>query len=264
MLHYRTYQAHTLAPWVTFVHGAGGSSSIWYKQIKEYKKHFNVLCIDLRGHGQSKVTWNKGDHFDHIAQDVKEVIDHLGLTKTHMIGISLGTIVVQTFARMYPERVQSLILAGAIIQLNVRTKFLLTVGHLCKHIFPYMWLYRLFAWIIMPRKSHSESRYAFIRQAKKMCQNEFIRWFTLTKSVNPYLRNLQKVVNGIPTLFIMGEEDYLFLTPVKELVAQQQGLDLTSIENCGHVCNIDQPEIFNKISIEYIQNTISSKKTLHA
>ena len=36
------------------MHGAGGSSSIWYKQLRAFKENFNVLLIDLRGHGKSK------------------------------------------------------------------------------------------------------------------------------------------------------------------------------------------------------------------
>ena len=52
------------APWVTFVHGAGGSSSTWFKQIREFRKEHNVLLIDLRGHGQSKaVDGKKAIHF---------------------------------------------------------------------------------------------------------------------------------------------------------------------------------------------------------
>ena len=35
------------------MHGAGGSSSIWFKQLRAYREHFNVLLLDLRGHGQS-------------------------------------------------------------------------------------------------------------------------------------------------------------------------------------------------------------------
>ena len=48
MLHYRTYEISPETPWVVFVHGAGGSSSIWFLQLKEFKKHFNVLMVDLR------------------------------------------------------------------------------------------------------------------------------------------------------------------------------------------------------------------------
>ena len=53
MLHYKT---HILSPsheWVVFLHGLGGNSNIWYKQVKDFKKEFNLLFIDLKGHGGS-------------------------------------------------------------------------------------------------------------------------------------------------------------------------------------------------------------------
>ncbi|MBA4538633.1 alpha/beta hydrolase [Bacillus aquiflavi] len=255
MLHYRLYETDPSYSWVTFIHGAGGSSSIWYKQIKEYKNHFNILCIDLRGHGKSKKdTWKKNDTFIQVAEDVIKVLDHLNISSSHFVGISLGTIVIQTLAQEYPNRVLSTILGGAVIKLNIRAKFLLTVGRLFKSIIPYMWLYKLFATIIMPYSHHKESRIVFIQQAKKMCQKEFVRWFSLTKSINPFLKNLQLNVKGIPTLFIMGEEDYLFLAPVKELVSRQPELHLITLKNSGHVCNIDQPQKFNKATIQFIQS----------
>ena len=43
-----SYRRHVLSPeheWVVFVHGAGGSSSIWYRQVREFRKHFNVSAI---------------------------------------------------------------------------------------------------------------------------------------------------------------------------------------------------------------------------
>jgi pimeloyl-ACP methyl ester carboxylesterase len=240
---------------VTFIHGAGGSSSVWFKQLKEFKKHFNVLLIDLRGHGKSqKGTWKKGDTFDQVSEEVVKVLNHLSIEKTHFIGISLGTIVIQTIARKHPERIHSMVLGGAIIKLNLRTNFLLAIGKLGRFILPYMMLYRLFAWIIMPKSNHLESRSAFVEQAKKMCQKEFIRWFNLTRSINPYLRKLQADFFQIPTLFIMGREDYLFLPGVENLVSKNENLHLVTIEDAGHVCNIDQPDHFNNHTIEFLQN----------
>lgn len=253
MLYYREYLNSDVKPWVTFIHGAGGNSNTFFKQIKEFRKHFNVLLIDLRGHGKSKKSrWQKGDSFVQISDDVIEVLDHLNIRETHFVGVSLGTIVVQTMAQKHPERISSMILGGAIIKLDIRTNFLITMGNLGKHIIPYMWLYRLFAWIIMPRASHSESRNAFVDQAKKMCQKEFIKWFSVTRALNPFLSKLQRDFFNIPTLFVMGKEDYLFLPPVEELVGQNDQLALECIENSGHVCNIDQPEKFNTTSINFI------------
>ncbi len=41
VLFHKTYLHPTSQEWVVFVHGAGGSSSIWFKQIKAYRQHFN-------------------------------------------------------------------------------------------------------------------------------------------------------------------------------------------------------------------------------
>ena len=38
MLHFKTFIKQDTSSWVTFVHGAGGSSAIWYKQLRDFKK----------------------------------------------------------------------------------------------------------------------------------------------------------------------------------------------------------------------------------
>ncbi|MGL6145007.1 MAG: alpha/beta fold hydrolase, partial [Macrococcoides caseolyticum] len=137
MLYYKTYIKDKDAPWITFIHGAGGSSTIWFKQIRYFRKDFNILLVDLRGHGRSsEVIWKKEDSFKTLASEVVEVLDELGIQKTHIIGMSLGTIVSQTVANKYPERVISLVLGGAIISLDIRTKFLLMIGRLTKNFIP--------------------------------------------------------------------------------------------------------------------------------
>ncbi|EMR07053.1 putative carboxylesterase nap [Bhargavaea cecembensis DSE10] len=261
MLHYKTYIKGDKHPWVTFIHGAGGSSSVWFKQIKEFRKAHNVLLLDLRGHGRSeRGRWKKGDSFREVADDVVEVMDKLGIGSSHMIGMSLGTIVAQTLAERHPDRVKSLILGGAVIGLDIRTKLLLWAGNTFKRFVPYMLLYKLFAYIIMPKKEHEESRLAFVNQAKKMCQKEFVKWFSLTKLINPYLARLQSTTTGVPTLFLMGEEDYLFIPPVEEVVRRSKKFRLITIRNSGHVCNIDQPDAFNRHSIRYIREMESAQE----
>lgn len=250
---------------MTFVHGAGGSLSVWFKQIREFRKEHNVLLIDLRGHGKSeRDQWQKGDTFADVSKEVIEVLDEIGVEKTHIIGMSLGTIVAQTIADNYPERVKSLILGGAIIRFDIRTKVLLWAGRTMKRFVPYMLLYRLFAYIIMPLKEHEESRLAFVNEAKKMCQKEFIKWMSLTSLINPYLTRLQASTNAIPTLFLMGDEDYLFIPPIEEVVRRNEGFEFIKIEKSGHVCNIDQPDLFNRFSIDYISKIEQRKSVIPA
>lgn len=256
MLHYITYKHKVSTVWVTFVHGAGGSSSIWFKQIREFKKHFNVLLLDLRGHGNSKPNlknvFDEKYTFDVITNDIVEVIDFENIEKSHFVGISLGTILIRNLAEMHPERVQSMVMGGAIMKLNLRSQILMKLGIIFKTIIPYLWLYKFFAFIIMPNKNHKESRSLFVREAKKLYQKEFIRWFRLTSEINPLLRFFRAADIKIPTLYVMGEEDYLFLPSIRKIVALHKNSKLLVVKDCGHVVNVEQPKFFNKEVIKYL------------
>jgi pimeloyl-ACP methyl ester carboxylesterase len=259
MLYHKTYPHHSSEEWVVFIHGAGGSSSIWFKQIKEFKKSFNLLLIDLRGHGRSanafKNLWNDKYTFKAVTKDILEVVDHLNIPSAHFIGVSLGTIIARQLAEMEPHRVKSLVLSGAITRLNFTSRILVFLGNTFKSVLPYMWLYSLFAWVILPRKHHSESRNLFIREAKRLCQKEFIRWFKMTKDINPLLKYFNERDLKIPTLYIMGDEDIMFLEPVKKIVQLHSKSFLQIVEACGHVVNVEQPEIFNRLSLEFLTQT---------
>ena len=256
MLHYTIYRHKKSTDWVTFVHGAGGSSSIWFKQIRDFSREFNVLLMDLRGHGKSKSPAYDKMHaysFDVIGDEVIEVLDHLKIPQSHFVGISLGTIIIREISERYPNRVKSLVLAGAIMKLNVRGQVLMRMGFLLKSIIPYLLLYKLFAFIIMPRKKHRESRYLFIEEAKKLYQKEFIRWFTLVSQVNPLLTFFRIKDINIPTLYVMGQEDYMFLPSITKLVKDHRSAILEVIPDCGHVVNVDKPEIFNKTTLKFLK-----------
>ena len=257
MLYYKEYYSSDSKDWVVFVHGAGGSSSIWFQQLKAYRKVFNVLLVDLRGHGKSKDALQKyyeGDYtFQDISKDILEVLDHLEIERAHFVGVSLGTIIIRTLSEIEPNRVKSAILCGAITRLNVRSRFLVFMGNTFKKVVPYMWLYRFFAWIIMPRKRHEKARNLFIREAKKLYQKEFLRWFKLTHSVNPLLKYFKEKEIETPMLYVMGSEDYMFLPPVRQIVEEHKQSFLEVVENCGHVVNVEKPIDFNKVSIGFLQ-----------
>lgn len=267
MLYYKTYKAGDQKEWVVFVHGAGGSSTIWYRQIKAYKEHFNVLFMDLRGHGNSKHViqeyYKEKYTFKMVSKDVIDVLDHLEIEKAHFIGVSLGTILIRTLEELIPERVRSSILCGAIMRLNIRSRFLVWAGHKLKRVVPFIWLYKLFAWVILPRANHEESRSIFVNEASKMARKEFLRWYRLTYEVNPLLRNFRESESSNPTLYIMGSEDHMFLPSVQKIVRDHENSMLRIINDCGHVCNVEKPDEFNEISIGFLLQQ-SQKRTVNA
>ena len=52
----------------------------------------------------------------------------------------------------------------------------------------------------------------------------------------------------------MGEENHMFLAPVREQVARDPYSRLAIIEKCGHVCNVEQPDHFNRQSLAFISS----------
>ena len=263
MLNYKIYsQEHR--EWVVLVHGAGGSSTIWYKQIRAYRKHFNVLVVDLRGHGACSIDNSPTKYtLDLVSKDILDVLDTLKIEKAHFVGISLGTMLIRHLAETNPERFHTMLLAGAVIRITPRLHMLLGIANAFKKMIPFMWLYKMFAWILMPRKRHQSSRYLFIREAKKIKHREFLRWLTLTGGMAKYLVKINEKDTGIPSLYIMGDEDYVFLEPVKRLVKLQPSSQLVILEESGHVCNVDQFQKFNEISLRFLTNSLGKNASVN-
>ncbi len=255
VLSYKTYTNDKHSNWVCFIHGAGGSSSIWFPQIRAFSSNYNVLVLDLRGHGKSrklKIHDVKHFNFDVIVDDIMEVLHVEKIERAHFVGISLGTIIIRCIAERYSEKVQSMILGGAVFKLSFKSNFLIKTGNLFKTVIPHMILYRIFANIVIPKNAFSRSRIFFIREAKKVYHREFKKWFSLTTQLKPLLYFFREKEHAAPTLYIMGEHDTMFLPGIRSLVARHKRSKLVVIANSGHVVNIDSPQLFNQNALAFI------------
>ncbi len=253
LLSYKKYILREDAEWITFVHGAGGSSAIWHKQIKAFKDDFNLLFIDLRGHGKSNgLSLPKEYNLDYSTKDIVDVIDSLKIKVSSFMGVSLGTILVAKMAQDFPDRVKKIVLCGALTNLTPRTTFLLWLARMIKGFTPPILLYKLFAYIIMPRNNHQESRMLFIKEASKIKYKVFKKWLSLLPEVKIALQNFSELSIVQDTLFISGEEDYLFVGHISEFVKSRANCALVKLKNSGHVANIDQALEFNAHTLAFI------------
>jgi len=265
MIYHRKFTHPKSKTWVVFVHGAGGSNVVWFRQLKEFKKHFNVLLVDLRGHGKSKPENQEADteySFDEVALDVIRIMDYYQIRKAHLVGISLGCVVIRAIDKLAPGRAESIILGGAIIQFNKTIKVLISMAKILNSVLPYMWLYKLNALILMPYRRHRESRNVFIQEAIKLGENEFRKWMKMTKEIKSNLNEFLKREPSAPVLYLMGDGDHMFLPMVTDLVKNQVNAQLEIIKNSGHCCNLDQAGIFNEISIRFIEIHSAKKEIL--
>src|SRR5579871_1477293 len=105
-LHYITVGS---GPDVVMLHGFLGNLAVWHLQIIPLLRgKYRVTTMDLRGHGYSQVTPN-GYTPEDMANDLKGLLDHLGIERPILVGHSYGADVCMYFALLYPERVQKLV-----------------------------------------------------------------------------------------------------------------------------------------------------------
>ena len=254
MLKFKTHLNNKNNEWVTFLHGFGGSSNIWHKQVRELSKHFNLLFIDLRGHGKShNIHLDTNFNLFTACEDIINVLKFLKIKNSHFIGISFGTLLIFKLMETHKKYINKSILAGAITSFNYFTRFLLICVNLLKSILPNMFLYKLFAYIIMPKSNHKESRLIFINEAKVIDRKVFDQWLKLIPDFKKTILYLNPINFNKYILFISGNDDYLFSEDARQFASKNKFLSYYSIKGAGHVVNIDKPSVFNKRVIEYLK-----------
>jgi 3-oxoadipate enol-lactonase len=106
-------------PWekpevLLLLHAAMGSSKRWYAAVPPLCRHYRVMRMDLRGHGDSEVpSPDLPLDMPSLVQDVRDLLDHIGANVVHVVGNSAGGYIAQNLAMESPERVRSLMLFGS-------------------------------------------------------------------------------------------------------------------------------------------------------
>jgi pimeloyl-ACP methyl ester carboxylesterase len=97
---------------IVFVHGVGLNNEIWKPQIDFFKK-YNTLAYDLLGHGKTPLKGLKLT-FNIFSRQLLNLINELKFKKIHLVGFSLGALIVRHFASKHNDRLCSLIIHGSI------------------------------------------------------------------------------------------------------------------------------------------------------
>ena len=107
------------APAIVFVHGWSNNRSVWDEQMDYFSKKYEVIAIDLGGHGQSgddRKAWTMSS----FGEDVIAVINHLKLKKVILVGFSMGGAVVIEAAKKAPEKIAGLVLVDNLHNVDMK------------------------------------------------------------------------------------------------------------------------------------------------
>lgn len=99
------YQRVGSGPDVVMLHGLTGNLAVWHlKMVPLLRRDYTVTTVDLRGHGYTDMP-STGYDTDEMAEDLKGLLDALGIERAYLVGHSYGADVMLTFAVRYPDRI---------------------------------------------------------------------------------------------------------------------------------------------------------------
>lgn len=241
--------------WVLFIHAAFVNHNMFQKQIDYFQDKYNILTLDIIGHGKSTKT-RKGDSIDRMSAWISEILKAEKIEKIHLIGISLGAVLAQDFANQYPEAVQSLACFGGYDINNFDVKMQRENGAaqmlmMLKAIFSVKWF----------AKSNKKIS-AYTLQA----QNDFYemniefpkRSFMYLASLNSMINVRQAKPRKYPLLIGCGEFDIpMELSAVEMWKKNEPECGVIIFEGAGHCVNMDKPNEFNAAIEKFIEPNIS-------
>ncbi len=105
---------------LTLIHAGIADRRMWDDQFAAFSAHYRVLRYDIRGFGQSPMPPGPFT----MRRDLCALLDHLGIARTHLIGVSMGGGIALDFALDYPERVSALVLVASSIGGTMPSAFL--------------------------------------------------------------------------------------------------------------------------------------------
>lgn len=239
-------------PWLTMSHSLACNLSMWDDQAQRLSKHFKVLRYDTRGHGGSSAP-DGAYTLEQMADDVKALFDHLGVKRTHWVGLSMGGMIGQAFELKYPGIFERMVLAdttsrrppNANQMWGDRRKIVQEQG------MEGVVQSTLERWFTEPyRSSRKDVMDRIARDIRSTPVKGFVGATQAIENVD-YLDRLKEI--RIPTLVIVGDQDHG--TPpemAKQIADNLPGSKLVIIPNAAHLSNIEQAEAFNKALFDFL------------
>lgn len=234
-------------PPIVWLQGLGADQAAWTAQVFAFQTTYRCIRPDNRAVGG---THDNGAPFStsDCARDTVRLLDHLGIERAHVVGLSLGGAIAQAVAIEFPERVDRLVLAGAFARRDPWSDFLLRAWvDLHRLAGPEEFFRQALPWLVTGATLGREQRVrALIGYAARHPQsNEDFRRQAEAALGHDRLADLGRIT--APTLVLRGAAD--LLSPAErstEIAAALPGARQVTIPAAGHLVNLEQQHLFNE------------------
>ena len=234
----------------------------WEMQMRHFGQRYRCITYSARGYPPSDVPEKPTSYSQNRAtDDILAVMDHLGIDKAHVVGLSMGGFASLHFGFRHPSRARSLVVAGVGYgaekdqQARFKSEVEVVAKSLLEEGMP----------AFAEKYAYGPTRVQFENKDPRgfaQFKNELGEHSALgsantqigCQGQRPSLYDLLDKMRAltVPTLVLTGDEDWPCLAPSLLLKREIPSAALAVMPNCGHTINLEDPDQFNRIVGDFI------------
>jgi pimeloyl-ACP methyl ester carboxylesterase len=254
-----------------FIHEFAGDYRSWELQVREFSRRYGCIAYNARGYPPSDVP----DHTEAYSQaravaDAVAVLDHLGIDKAHMVGLSMGGFCTLHLGLRHPDRARSLVVAGCGYgaQPDKIDRFR-SESEANARTFDVDPAAAAAAYALGPARVQFQNKdprgwAEFVQQLSQHSGPGSAHTLRGVQMRRPSLYELtaELAEMRVPTLVVTGDEDEGSLDPDLMLKRTIPSAALAVLPRTGHACNLEEPGLFNRLVQDFITTVDSGRWTL--
>ena len=241
---------------ILFVHEFAGDVRSWEPQLRHFGRRYRAIAYNARGYPPSDVPAEPQRYSQGRARDdIRAVLDGLGIDKAHIVGLSMGGFATLHFGFVYPQRALSLAIGGCGYGAvpDQRKKFVEETEATATCFEQLGTATATESYALGPTRvqyQNKDSR-GWSEFAEQFSEHSNIGSALTLRGVQarrPSLYDLtgQMAQIAIPTLILTGDEDWPCLEPGILMKRTIPSAGLVVMANCGHAINLEDPDVYNR------------------
>jgi pimeloyl-ACP methyl ester carboxylesterase len=264
------YDVSGKGPSLVLIHGAWASHEWWRWQVPELSKDYQVLSVDVRGHGRSSPL-KAAYSVDGFTRDLESFLQKVEIDQAVLVGWSMGGIISMEYCLNHPSKVRALILIATRGHRNPQMKRRIMFQYLQARL-------SLIMDFTSPRKydraaegfsgeqervkrevenmlSPITPREAFDWVMADLTNNPRENYFEVAKSIWTWEAGEELKRINVPTLIMVGEKDSRTPPRFSHLLhAEIPNSKLVIVENASHCLALERPQVVNEEIIKFLKS----------
>ena len=224
------YETYGSGKPLIFLHGNGGSIYSSRAKIDYFKQYFKVIAIDSRGHGKSVDTTTKMLTYTQMANDIKVLLDSLGIDSANISGQSDGGILGLLIAINYPSKISKLAAFGA-------------------NLFP-------------GKKAIVDEIENMVRDTLRVTKDFNRRRLYSLLEYQPNITEKELKTIKCPVLIMSGDRDVIRLEHSIKIFYNIENSNFFVMPGATHFGSYEKPELFNLVLLDFFNKPFSKISTV--